>query len=244
MAAAKDYYKVLGVSETASADEIKKAYRKLAKKFHPDVTGGDKAKEARFKEATEAYEVLGDDKKRAAYDEQRRNPFPSGFPGGFPGGDSGSGGPGGVPGFGPGPGGPGVPAPGSGVPGGPGLPGPGGVPGGPGTPSIEFSYVPPYGSSNNLFGQVFHVNTDDYKVAVYIYVGGWWTKPTFATPTVPVSADCSFAANVTTGGLDNLATIFCAALVSSGYTPPVAAGTLNDPNRERERVAAGVSVVN
>jgi curved DNA-binding protein len=93
MAAAKDFYKTLGVSETASADEIKKAYRKLAKKFHPDVTGGDKAKEARFKEASEAYEVLGDEKKRAAYDEERRNPF-AGSPfagGGGPGGFSGGG---------------------------------------------------------------------------------------------------------------------------------------------------------
>src|SRR5262245_3214442 len=75
MAAPKDYYRMLGVTETASANEIKKAYRKLAKRYHPDVTGGDKAKEARFKEISEAYETLGDDKKRAAYDELRKNPF-------------------------------------------------------------------------------------------------------------------------------------------------------------------------
>jgi DnaJ-class molecular chaperone len=66
-----DFYKALGVDAKASNDEIKKAYRKLAKQYHPDSTGGDKAKEARFKEASAAYDVLGDAKKRAQYDEIR-----------------------------------------------------------------------------------------------------------------------------------------------------------------------------
>src|SRR5436305_12106740 len=97
MARDRDFYKVLGVAETASADEIKKSYRKLAKKYHPDATGGDKAKEAKFKEISQAYDTLGDEKKRAAYDEQRKNPFAGGgFPpgagaGGFPGGGFGGG---------------------------------------------------------------------------------------------------------------------------------------------------------
>jgi molecular chaperone DnaJ len=66
-----DYYKALGVEAKASLDEIKKAYRKLAKANHPDSTGGDKAKESRFKEISAAYDVLGDAKKRAQYDEIR-----------------------------------------------------------------------------------------------------------------------------------------------------------------------------
>ena len=65
----KDLYKILGVDENATQDEIKKAYRKLAIKFHPDKNPNDKSAEEKFKEATEAYEVLGDEKRRSLYDQ-------------------------------------------------------------------------------------------------------------------------------------------------------------------------------
>ncbi|SHI18038.1 curved DNA-binding protein [Sporobacter termitidis DSM 10068] len=64
----KDYYAVLGIGRDATEEEIKKTYRKLAKKYHPDVAGGSKASEEKFKEISEAYEVLGDKEKRAKYD--------------------------------------------------------------------------------------------------------------------------------------------------------------------------------
>ena len=69
MAAKRDYYEVLGVSKTASADEIKSAYRKLAMKYHPDRNPGNKEAEEKFKEAAEAYDVLHDDAKRQRYDQ-------------------------------------------------------------------------------------------------------------------------------------------------------------------------------
>ena len=65
----RDYYEVLGVSKGASEDEIKKAYRQLAKKYHPDMNPGDKEAEAKFKEANEAYDVLSDSEKRQKYDQ-------------------------------------------------------------------------------------------------------------------------------------------------------------------------------
>ena len=67
----KDYYKTLGVTKGATGDEIKKSYRKLARKYHPDANEGDAKAEARFKEISEAYNVLSDDKRRKEYDEAR-----------------------------------------------------------------------------------------------------------------------------------------------------------------------------
>src|SRR5659263_58819 len=76
----KDYYKILGIPEGASAEEIRKAFRRLAKN-HPDVNPGNKAAESRFKEANEAHEVLSDKKKREEYDAIRQGGFAGGFQG-------------------------------------------------------------------------------------------------------------------------------------------------------------------
>src|SRR5947209_14252359 len=78
-----DYYKVLGVGKNASDEEIKKSYRKLARQYHPDRNQGDKRSEERFKEISQAYDVLGDPEKRKQYD---RGTGPLGgfsMPGGF-----------------------------------------------------------------------------------------------------------------------------------------------------------------
>jgi len=79
----KDYYKALGVAKTAKPAEIKTAYRKLARKYHPDANKGDSSAEERFKEISEAYSVLSDEKRRKEYDEARsmfggRLPVPTG----------------------------------------------------------------------------------------------------------------------------------------------------------------------
>ena len=79
----RDYYEILGVSRSATADEIKKAYRRLALKYHPDKNPEDKKAETRFKEAAEAYGVLGDSDKKARYDQFGHSAFQSGGGGGF-----------------------------------------------------------------------------------------------------------------------------------------------------------------
>ena len=80
--AKQDYYEILGVSKTAEEREIKKAYKRLAMKYHPDRNQGDKEAEAKFKEIKEAYEVLTDAQKRAAYDQYGHAAFEQGGMGG------------------------------------------------------------------------------------------------------------------------------------------------------------------
>src|SRR6478672_3030355 len=83
MATKRDYYEILGLAQSAPADEIKKAYRKLAVQFHPDKNPGDKKAEERFKELSEAYEILSDPQKRQMYDQFGHAAAGAGGAGGF-----------------------------------------------------------------------------------------------------------------------------------------------------------------
>jgi len=89
-----------------------------------------------------------------------------------------------------------------------------------GDPVIEFTSVPPYGSFDDLVGMTSGVNPLDYRVVVYVYVGGWWTKPTFAQPLTAIRWDGTWECDITTGGADETATEIAAYVVPNGYDPP------------------------
>jgi hypothetical protein len=114
---------------------------------------------------------------------------------------------------------------------------------GPGEPALEFTYVPVYGSFENLEGRAVHVFPSSYKVAVYIYVSGWWTKPYFSQPLTTVQADGRWVCDITTGGIDERATKIAAYLVPVGYQPPLMSGGGALPT-ELDNVAASMVAIN
>lgn len=103
------------------------------------------------------------------------------------------------------------------------------IPGGPGTPRIEFTFVPRYGSFDDLRGQIWHVRSVDYWVVVYIYVSFWWIKPTFDRPLTIINCDGRWTADITTGGFDQNATKIKAFLVPHGFKPPLVGGARELP---------------
>jgi hypothetical protein len=114
---------------------------------------------------------------------------------------------------------------------------------GEGTPSLRVTSSPPRGSFGNLRGMVEHVNPVEYQVAVFIYVaGGWWSKPTWTHPAVPVGADGTWEADITTGGIDEQATIIVAVLVPADYVIPRVGGEHALPGQIDAHIAARVDI--
>lgn len=109
-------------------------------------------------------------------------------------------------------------------------------------PAIEFTFVPPYGSFDNPEGRVECVDPTDYKVAVYIFVSGWWTKPTFANPLTYIQPDGTWITDITTGGSDQNATKIVAYLVPNSYNPPLMRGGQAFPKELFENSVALVMV--
>lgn len=110
-------------------------------------------------------------------------------------------------------------------------------------PHIEFAYVPPYGSAEELTGRVTNVNVSAYGVAVYIFVGGWWTKPNFAQPLAALQPDGSWSCDITTGGSDAYATQLAAYLVPINYAPPLAEGWRQLPDGLALNAVASIRAV-
>lgn len=91
-------------------------------------------------------------------------------------------------------------------------------------PTIAITKLPTCRTTKPLLGKVSGVNPANYKVAVFIYVSGWWNKPTWANPLTPIASDGTWTTNVATGGNDTIATKYAAFLVPNGYNPPLLGG--------------------
>ncbi|MBM3187214.1 MAG: hypothetical protein FJZ90_00650, partial [Chloroflexi bacterium] len=98
-------------------------------------------------------------------------------------------------------------------------------------PAVEFTHVPPYASFERLQGRVRCIDPASHKVAVYIYVSGWWTKPYWAWPLTDIEADGTWITDITTGGTDQLATKIAAFVVAEGYDPPAMGGERSLPDK-------------
>ena len=110
--------------------------------------------------------------------------------------------------------------------------------------SVEFTYVPPYGSFNNLQGKVYGVNTVSNRVAVFIHVNGagWFTKPTCAAPLTTIQSDGTWVADITTGGSDQNATQIAAYIVPASFSHPCVANAFCIPDTVTQQALAGTLV--
>lgn len=95
--------------------------------------------------------------------------------------------------------------------------------------AISLTVIPPIGSFANLQGQVTGIMPAEYRVAVYIRVGNWWTKPTFASPLTTINANGNWTCDITTGGIDDTATQVAAYLLPNGISPPECGGCADRP---------------
>ena len=111
-----------------------------------------------------------------------------------------------------------------------------------GEPTIEFTSIPSYGSFEDLTGQVWNVDPLDCKVAVYIYVAGWWTKPYWSHPLTTIYGDGNWMCDITTGGIDQNATKIAAFLVPNGYDPLLMSGGQTLPSELYQNSVAHIEV--
>jgi hypothetical protein len=117
---------------------------------------------------------------------------------------------------------------------------PGNLPGEP--PAISFTFVPKIGSFDNLEGIIKGVNPSNFRVAVFIFITGWWNKPLWDQPLTAIQCDGNFVCDITTGGVDQNATRIRAYVVPASYTPPQLSGNASLPASLEQNAVAWIEV--